>query len=332
MATPVSAKLKRINRQTRMTGPMVALSIGVIMPVFLSTSVGILLLVLGRSSISLLFGILVICFTSAAIGGAIVVVILLGRRARIARLQADLLANVSHELRTPLAAVRMYTESLLSGLLRDDPARTEESLRLILQQTEWLEAMIERVLTWRMAARDRDVLEMQTGSIRPAAEESVQRFIRMTPPSEAGLTAEITTVLPVRHDKRAIGEIIAIQDADDVSAPGLRSRRAAPTAYKYTPLHKQIRLAVFDEDGRVVITVQDNGIGIPRPALKKIFDPFFRVDNGLRSKAPGAGLGLAIVRHMVKLHEGEILVESEPGKGSLFIVRLPAAREEDPPR
>ena len=65
MATPVSAKLKRINRQTRMTGPMVALSIGVIMPVFLSTSVGILLLVLGRSSISLLFGILVICFTSA---------------------------------------------------------------------------------------------------------------------------------------------------------------------------------------------------------------------------------------------------------------------------
>ena len=317
MATPVSAKLKRINRQTRMTGPMVALSIGVIMPVFLSTSVGILLLVLGRSSISLLFGILVICFTSAAIGGAIVVVILLGRRARIARLQADLLANVSHELRTPLAAVRMYTESLLSGLLRDDPARTEESLRLILQQTEWLEAMIERVLTWRMAARDRDVLEMQTGSIRPAAEESVQRFIRMTPPSEAGLTAEITTVLPVRHDKRAIGEIIL---------------NLLVNAYKYTPLHKQIRLAVFDEDGRVVITVQDNGIGIPRPALKKIFDPFFRVDNGLRSKAPGAGLWLAIVRHMVKLHEGEILVESEPGKGSLFIVRLPAGREEDPPR
>ena len=317
MATPVSAKLKRINRQTRMTGPMVALSIGVIMPVFLSTSVGILLLVLGRSSISLLFGILVICFTSAAIGGAIVVVILLGRRARIARLQADLLANVSHELRTPLAAARMYTESLLSGLLRDDPARTEESLRLILQQTEWLEAMIERVLTWRMAARDRDVLEMQTGSIRPAAEESVQRFIRMTPPSEAGLTAEITTVLPVRHDKRAIGEIIL---------------NLLVNAYKYTPLHKQIRLAVFDEDGRVVITVQDNGIGIPRPALKKIFDPFFRVDNGLRGKAPGTGLGLAIVRHMVKLHEGEILVESEPGKGSLFIVRLPAAPEEDPPR
>jgi two-component system phosphate regulon sensor histidine kinase PhoR len=317
MATPVPAKLKRINRQTRMTGPMVALSVGVIVPVFLSTSVGILLLVLGRSSISLLFGILVICFTSAAISGAIVVVILLGRRARIARLQADLLANVSHELRTPLAAVRMYTESLLSGLLRDDPARTEESLKLILQQTEWLDAMIDRVLTWRMAARDRDVVEMQTGSIRPAVEEAVLHFARMTPPAETGLSVEITTTLPVRYDKRAIGEIVL---------------NLLVNAYKYTPQDKHIRLHAFDEDGHIVITVRDNGIGIPRPALKKIFDPFYRVDNGLRSKAPGAGLGLAIVRHMVKMHAGEIFIESEPGQGSLFTIRLPAAKEDGSPK
>ena len=315
MATPVTAKLKRINRQTRMTGPMVALSLGVIVPVFLSTSVGILLLVLGRSSISLLFGILVICFTSAAIGGAIVVVILLGRRARIARLQADLLANVTHELRTPLAAVRMYTESLLSGLLRDDPVRTEDSLRLILQQTEWLDAMIDRVLTWRMAARDRDVLDMQIRSIRPAVEEAVLHFARMTPPAEAGLSVEIDTKLPVRHDQRAIGEIVL---------------NLLVNAYKYTGQSKQIHLKAFDEDGCAVITVRDNGIGIPRPALKKIFDPFYRVDNGLRSKAPGAGLGLAIVRHLLKLHAGEISVESEAGQGSLFTIRLPAVREDGP--
>jgi len=313
MATPVSAKLKRINRQMRMTGPMVALSIGVIVPVFLSASAGILLLVLGKSSISLLFGILVICFTSAAIGGAIVVVILLGRRARIARLQADLLANVSHELRTPLSAVRMYAESLLSGLLRDDPVRTEESLRLILQQTEWLDAMIDRVLTWRMAARDRDVVEMETGSLRPAVEEAVLRFSRMTPPAETGLTVEIQTALPVRHDRRAIGEIVL---------------NLLINAYKYTGQDKRIRLSAGDENGRVAITVRDNGIGMPQSALKKIFDPFYRVDTVLRSKAPGAGLGLAIVRHLVKMHGGEIFVESEPGRGSLFTIHLPAAREE----
>jgi len=315
MATPVPAKLKRINRQMRMTGPMVTLSVGVIVPVFLSTSAGILLLILGRSSISLLFGILVVCFTSAAIGGAVVVAVLLGRRARLARLQADLLANVSHELRTPLAAVRMYTESLLSGLLKDDPVRTEESLRLILQQTEWLDSMIDRVLTWRMAARDRDVLDMQTGSIRPAVEEAVLRFTRMTLPAEAGLSVEISTTLPVRHDRRAIGEIVL---------------NLLVNAYKYTGRDKKISLKAFDEDGRAAIAVRDNGIGIPRPALKKIFDPFYRVETSLRSKAPGAGLGLAIVRHVVKLHAGEISVESETGQGSLFVIRLPAVREDAP--
>ncbi|MDD8026882.1 MAG: HAMP domain-containing sensor histidine kinase [Acidobacteriota bacterium] len=317
MATPVAAKLKHINRQTRMTGPIVALSVGVIVPVFLSTSVGILLLVLGKSSISLLSGILVICFTSAAIGAAIVVVILLGRRARIARLQADLLANISHELRTPLAAVRMYAESLLSGLLRDDPARTEESLRSILQQTEWLDAMIDRVLTWRMAARDRDVIEMKTDSLRPAIEEAVLRFSRMTPPAEAGLTVEIETALPVRHDRRAIEAIVL---------------NLLINAYKYTGEDKRIRLSVLDENGDVVIAVRDNGIGIPQSALKKIFDPYYRVDTGLRSKAPGAGLGLAIVRHLVKRHGGKIFVESEPGRGSVFTIRLPAAQEEGPPK
>lgn len=317
MATPAPAKLKRINRQTRMTGPIVALSVGVIVPVFLSASAGILLLVLGKSSVSLLFGILVVCFTSAAIGGAIVVVVLLGRRARIARLQADLLANVSHELRTPLAAVRMYAESLLSGLLRDDPARTEESLQAILQQTEWLDAMIDRVLTWRMAARDRDVLKMETGSLRPAVEEAVLRFSRMTPPAEAGLTVTIETALPVRHDRRAVGVIVL---------------NLLINSYKYTGQDKDIRLSAADASGGVEISVRDNGIGIPAAARKKIFDPFYRVETGLRSKAPGAGLGLAIVRHLVKMLGGEIRLESEPGRGSLFTVRLPAAREEVRPR
>jgi len=308
MVQPVAAKLKPIHQQTRMTGPLVALSVGVILPVFLSTSAGILLLILGRSSITLLFGILVICFASAATGGAIVAVVLLGRRARVARLQADLLANVSHELRTPLSGIRLYAESLLGGQLRADPERTEESLRSILQQTEWLDAMIDHVLTWRKAARDRDILEMRTEPIRPAVEEAVDRFRRMTPPAEAGLAAEITTELPVRHDRRAVAEIVL---------------NLLVNAYKYTGEDKRIELKAFDEEGRAVITVQDNGIGIPASALKKIFDPFYRADTGLRSKAPGAGLGLAIVRHLVRIHKGQVLVESEPGRGSLFTIRLP---------
>ncbi len=314
MAKPTPAKLKRLHGRTTMTGPLLALTIGVIGPVFLSTSAGILLLVLGRSSVSLLFGILVICFTTAAIGGSILAVVLIGRRARVARLQADLLTNVSHELRTPLAAVRMYAESLQSGLLKDDPVRTEESLRSILQQTEWLEAMIDRVLTWRRAARDHDVLEMKTGSVRPALEEAVARFARMTPPGEVRLAVEIKSDTSVRHDAGAIGEMVL---------------NLLVNAYKYTGREKHIALTAVDERDAVAIAVRDNGIGIPAAALKKIFDPFYRAETGLAGKAPGAGLGLAIVRHVAKLHDGSVSVESEPGRGSLFTIHLPAAKAKE---
>jgi signal transduction histidine kinase len=95
-----------------------------------------------------------------------------------------------------------------------------------------------------MAARDRDVVDMQAGSIRPAVEETVLRFARMTPPAEAGLSVDIRTTLPVRHNRRAIGEIVL---------------NLLVNAYKYTPQDKHIGLNAFDEDGRVVITVRDNG-------------------------------------------------------------------------
>ena len=112
-------------------GAIVTLSVGVLVPVILSTTVGIVALVIGTSTKELLIGVLVVCFTAAAAGSAVVSVVLLGRRARLARLQSDLLANVSHELRTPLAAIRMYAQTLESGLLEKDPESTRQILATI---------------------------------------------------------------------------------------------------------------------------------------------------------------------------------------------------------
>ena len=289
-------------------GAIVTLSAGVLVPVILSTAVGIVALVIGRSTREMLIGILVVCFTAAAAGGAVVAVVLLGRRARLARLQSDLLANVSHELRTPLAAIRMYAQTLESGLLEKDPESTRQSLATIVRETEWLEATVERVLTWRSLARDQDAVDLRPGAVGGAVEDALARFRRMIVPGEVELDVEVASQRPVSHDRDALGRVVL---------------NLLANAYKYTGGKKWIRVAARDSGDGVEITVEDNGIGIPAADLEHVFEPFFRVDSGSPGGAAGAGLGLAIVRQVVHLHGGEVAASSEPGRGSTFTVRLP---------
>ncbi len=286
------------------------LSAGVLVPVILSTAVGIVALVIGRSTREMLIGILVVCFTAAAAGGAVVAVVLLGRRARLARLQSDLLANVSHELRTPLAAIRMYAQTLESGLLEQDPESTRQSLATIVRETEWLEATVERVLTWRSLARDQDAVDLRPGPVSGAVEDALARFRRMIVPGETELDVRIDSGRPVSHDRDALGRVVL---------------NLLANAYKYTGETKKIRVAVRDSGDGVEITVEDDGIGIPAADLEHVFEPFYRVESGAPGGPAGAGLGLAIVRQVVHLHGGEVTVSSEPGHGSAFTVRLPVA-------
>ena len=290
-------------------GAIVTLSVGVLVPVILSTTVGIVALVIGTSTKELLVGVLVVCFTAAAAGSAVVSVVLLGRRARLARLQSDLLANVSHELRTPLAAIRMYAQTLESGLLEKDPESTRRSLATIVRETEWLEATVERVLTWRSLARDQDAVDLRPGRVGDAVEDALARFRRMVVPGEVELDVEIASDRPVSHDRDALGRVVL---------------NLLVNAWKYTRSGKRIRVAVRDAGDDVEIAVEDNGIGIPAEEVGHVFEPFYRVESGAPGGAAGAGLGLAIVRQVVRLHGGEVEVSSTPGLGSVFTVRLPA--------
>ncbi len=313
MDAPGATRIKRLRRNLKLTGAIVLLSVGVLLPVLLSTFVGILTIVYGSGSQSIILGVLSISFTSAAIGSAIIVTVLLGRRSRTARLQADFLANVTHELRTPLSAIRMYAQTLQLGVLDGDPERTKASVDTIIRETEWLEAMIDRVLTWRAAARDRFELDMVSEPVGAVVEEAAGRFRRMLAPGEVDFQVTIDSQLPVTHDNNGLSILIL---------------NLLTNAYKYTGRDKQITLGVVDGEGVVVLTVGDNGVGIPETEFGRIFDPFYRVESNAGSKASGAGLGLAIVRHMVLAHQGEVFVESEPGQGSRFIIHLPMTLDE----
>ncbi len=307
-------RIRRIQENLRLTRPIVVLAVGVLLPVLLSTSVGIVSLVMGESDADIVLGALTVCFTAAAVGSGIIVTVLLGRRARIARLQSDLLGNVSHELKTPLAAIRMYAQTLQSGVVDDDPAMTRQCVDSIVRETEWLGAMIERLLTWRAAARDRDDMDPVTEPMDGLAQEVAARFSRMVQPEETNFQVQIDTSLSVVHDRRGMGSVMV---------------NLLTNAHKFTGDMKEISLTVQDRDCMVEIRVEDNGVGIPGRELKRIFEPFHRVEPRSGTRPAGTGLGLAIVDLTVKAHGGEVRVESDEGRGSVFTVTLPASVERE---
>ncbi len=303
------ARIRQLRYTLRLAGPIAVLSAAVLFPAVLIASVAVVTLILSETLKDLVLGVLALSLAVSAVSGTIIVTVLLGRRARLARLQSDLLGNVSHELKTPLAAIRIHAETLQSGVTADDRALTRQCADAIVRETEWLQTMVERLLTWRAATRDLAALHLVTGPMNDVVTGVARRFSRMCRPGEVELTVSVDTSLPVRHDPTAVESVLI---------------NLLANAYKYTPGIKRITLSASDCGDHVELSIADNGIGIPESALSRIFDPFYRVETGGPSSCSGSGLGLAIVNATVKAMGGKVRVESEIGRGSTFVVSLPA--------
>jgi len=299
--------MKRFALNLNLTSVIIIIAVGVLLPVMLATAVGIVALVLARNSSGIVTGVLVICFAVTAMGGALITVVLMSKKARLARRQADFIANVSHEFRTPLSAIKLYTQTLQSGRLDADPRQMAQCLATILRETEWLDVMVDRVLTWRASAGDMMELAMETEPVTRAVNDAVERFRSMVVPDELTLSCTPDSRLSVRHDPRALNAIVL---------------NLLTNAYKYTGDDKHIDVGVRDEGDRVLIDVRDNGIGLTPAEIKRVFQPFYRAETP--SGTSGAGLGLAIAQYLVNRHKGTISASSEKGKGATFTISLPA--------
>jgi signal transduction histidine kinase len=232
----------------------------------------------------------------------------LGRHLRLARLKTDLVAAASHELRTPLAS----TAVLVDGLLADpsfDPVKTREYLTLIAAENTRLSRLVENFLTF--ARVDRGGLRLALGPVDPAsvvraAIDSVGPRV----PAGGMLRVEVPADLPrLLADPEALrGALVNLID----------------NALKYTAADKRIVVrAQADGVDHVRFEVVDNGIGIPHREQRRIFRRFHRVDDRLSRQTTGVGLGLSIVEAIARAHGGTVSVESTPGAGSTFALRLP---------
>jgi two-component system phosphate regulon sensor histidine kinase PhoR len=302
--------MKRYRVNLNLTSVIVILAAGVLVPVMLSTAAGIVAIVLARDSGGIITGVLVISFTATAAGCGLLALVFTGRKARMASQQADFIANISHELRTPLSAIKLYAQTLESGKLADDPEQAARCVATILRETAWLDVMIDRLLTWRVASKDMLQLSMEMRPVTDAVHGAIDRFNSMVAPDKMTLSVSMETQLCVRHDAKALNAVVL---------------NLLMNAYKYTGTQKQIHVSVKDRDNLVVIEVEDNGIGLTAAEAKRIFQPFYRAAPGDKRKTGGIGLGLAIAWHLIEQHSGTLSVSSLPGKGSTFTITLPTA-------
>lgn len=233
-----------------------------------------------------------------------------GKQIKLNRLKNDFIATVSHELKTPLASMRVLADTLLEGNYKDQKQATEY-LQLICKENKRLSGLIDNFLTFSRMERNKQAFERvktSPASIARAATEAIKtKFSK----GRCEFKVKIHDDLP---------DVLADQDALVTVLVNLLDN-----AYKYSYDEKRIELGVYSDNGSVCFRVSDNGIGLSQQAIKKIFKRFYQVDRSLSRHAEGCGLGLSIAKFIVDAHKGSISIESKPGAGTTFTVKLPAA-------
>jgi two-component system phosphate regulon sensor histidine kinase PhoR len=250
---------------------------------------------------------LVIGASLMIVAGIITVGVAADRAWRASELKSSFVANVSHELKTPLALVRMFSE-----MLHDDrvptPEKRREYLGIIHTEARRLEGLLDRILDFARLERDPRANEFIVDDPSDAIAEGVEAHRSQAMSTGIVLQAKIEGPLPpVRHDPTAL--TLAVSNLVD-------------NAFKYAAQARTIAVSAHHDDTGVVITVIDDGEGIPEAERHRVFEKFVRGSTG---NGRGTGLGLAIVMQVVRAHRGTIRLDAAEPRGARFRIRLPIA-------
>ncbi len=250
---------------------------------------------------------------SGTMAGAVLVLHDISELRRLERVRRDFVANVSHEFKTPLTAIQGFAETLLGGAL-DDAGNRARFVEII------------RDHSVRLARLTDDLLELS--QIEAGGMELEERSMRV-----ADLISSCVETVQFKAEKRQQKiEVDCAADLPPISADANRLREVLlnllENAVQYTQPGGSLRVQAEARNGDAIITVTDNGIGIPQTEQSRIFERFYRVDAARSREAGGTGLGLSIARHIVEAHGGRIWVESNLGEGSRFHFSVPFRQSE----
>jgi PAS domain S-box-containing protein len=223
------------------------------------------------------------------------------------RAKSQFLAVMSHELRTPLSAVVGYAELLRDGVCGMLNEVQRSHLNRVTVSAQYLVTIIDEILTFARMQAGKETAELDVTDVRTIVNDTVALFEVQTQAKGIGLRVELPDLLEVRTDGGKLRQIA-------VNLIG--------NAVKFTD-RGEVRIELGAEPGWVILRVHDTGEGIAPEDRERIFDAFTQVDGSTTRRKQGTGLGLTVSRDLARLLGGDITLESSPGRGSTFILRLP---------
>jgi two-component system, OmpR family, sensor histidine kinase VicK len=231
--------------------------------------------------------------------------------------QRQFVSNVSHELRTPLTSLRAYIEALNDGAWKD-PEIAPQFLEVTQEETERMIRMINDLLSLSRMDRGVAKMDLEWVNFNDFLSHVLNRFdMIVKKDAEKGQEGE---------KKYSIKRKITNQDLwveIDTDQMMQVIDNIMNNAIKYSPDGGVITVGLSQSQNQIILSISDQGLGIPKKDLNKIFDRFYRVDKARSREQGGTGLGLAIAKEIVEAHKGRIWADSQEGKGSTFYISLP---------
>ena len=237
------------------------------------------------------------------------------RQRKITEMKNDFVNNMTHEFKTPISTISLAAQMLNDQSLNKTPQLLKHYSGVINDETKRLRFQVEKVLQMSMFERQSNTMKLKEMDVDELIYGVINTFKLKVENIGGTIDAQFETEDPfaMADDMHFTNVIFNLMDN------AVKYKRAD------VPLHLEVR--TWNEPGKLMISIADNGIGIKKDDLKKIFDKFYRVHTGNRHDVKGFGLGLAYVKQVITNHKGTIKAESELGNGTKFIISLPQNNE-----
>ncbi|MDD3195147.1 MAG: HAMP domain-containing sensor histidine kinase [Paludibacter sp.] len=245
----------------------------------------------------------------------IVAIIVIFKQKQLNNIKNDFVNNMTHELKTPISSISLASQMLQDPVVGKTPETLKHISKVILDETGRLSRMVEEVLKLSLFESEKATYKMREMNVNELISHTAEIFSLKV----ANSGGKLTTLLKATDD---------LVVADEVHFTNV-IHNLMDNALKYTDKPLLLNLETWNDKDKLYISIEDNGIGIPREDLKRVFEKFYRVPTGNKHNVKGFGLGLAYVKRIINEHKGTIKVESELNIGTKFIIALPTLKSFD---